>query len=62
MTNNLKQNDDEISSFERNIKSLGRDLVKKDIKGNQVVKKRGKMTLLVRGIDSRTWYAEKRER
>jgi hypothetical protein len=61
MTSNLRQNDDECSSlFEKNRKYLGRDLVRQDIKGNQVVnKKGGKMTLSVRGKDPRTWWWEK---
>jgi hypothetical protein len=43
MTSNLRQNDDECSSFfEKNRKASGRDLVKKDTKGNQVINKGGK--------------------
>jgi hypothetical protein len=48
MTKNLNQNHDMCLSFEKNRKTLSRELVKKDTKENQVIEQKGKSTLPTR--------------
>jgi hypothetical protein len=61
MTSTLNPNHDKCLSFEKNRKTLGRDSVKQDTKGNQVFKKGKNDFTSQKGKNSRTWYA-RRER